>query len=147
MTPSASRRATLVLPGFSFSAKSFVTSSVIGIVQSVPLAQSHLAADGFVVGLVHEAGERREAAVESISRSQTWRGVRSQEGQSRDCALISRPAAAGRRSMSSPPCGWTRWLIDVVNSLDLRIDFVSAGTLWLESGKRELPICRLLQTS
>ena len=27
------------------------------------IGEAHLAADGFVVGLVHEAGERREAAV------------------------------------------------------------------------------------
>ena len=27
--------------------------------------------------------------LQSISRSQSWRGVRSQEGQSRDCSLIS----------------------------------------------------------
>ena len=78
-------------------------------------AQSHLAADAFVIGLVHEAGERREAAVESISRSQIWRGVRSHEGKSREAALVSAACSRSRmRLMSSPPCGGMRWLVPSV---------------------------------
>src|SRR3954467_11913249 len=49
---------------------------------------------------------------ESISRSQSCRGVRSQEGQSRDWALISLPRLVETvRSMSLPPCGGFRWLV------------------------------------
>ena len=33
--------------------------------------------------------------LQSISRSQIWRGVRSQEGQSRDCSLISAARLGG----------------------------------------------------
>src|SRR6185295_7634866 len=47
----------------------------------------------------------------SSSRSQNWRGVRSQEGQSREAALSSAArSGAARRSISSPPCGAMRWL-------------------------------------
>ena len=83
---------------------------MIGIGQSVPLAKRILL-QTVVVGLVHEAGQRREAAVAEHSRSQTWRGVRSQEGQSRDWDLISAARSASTtRSTSTPPWGWTRWL-------------------------------------
>src|SRR4030095_2784397 len=51
----------------------------------------------------------------SISRSQIWRGVRSQDGKSRESALVSAACSRSRmRLMSSPPCGGMRWLVPSV---------------------------------
>src|SRR4051812_48409910 len=56
--------------------------------------------------------------LQSISRSQSWRGVRSQEGQSRDWALISLARLALTvRSINLPPWGVLRWLVTCVLSM------------------------------
>src|SRR5450755_3708852 len=58
----------------------------------------------------------------SSSRSQSWRAVRSHEGQSFECAFISAARAAGTCNWtSSPPCGAIRWLVKVVKFLILPI--------------------------
>src|SRR5450432_4164096 len=80
----------------------------------------------------------------SISRSQIWRGVRSQEGKSRDSALVAAAWSRSRmRLMSSPPCGGTRWLwvVDVFKGMDVMIVdcllLASEGS----NGRRSRPTC------
>src|SRR4030095_8707336 len=47
----------------------------------------------------------------SSSRSQYWRGLSSQESQSREAALSSAArSGSASRSINSPPCGSMRWL-------------------------------------
>src|SRR5947208_2834817 len=61
---------------------------------------------------------------ESISRSQTCRGVRSQEGQSRDCDLISAERLLETvRSINLPPCGGFKWLVTRVLSMFAKGEF------------------------
>ena len=50
--------------------------------------------------------------LQSISRSQIWRGVRSQEGQSRDSALISAALFAIEDQVDEFAAVWgMRWLV------------------------------------
>src|SRR5437667_4391668 len=57
----------------------------------------------------------------SSSRSQICRGVRSQEGHSRECPLSSLiRSGCAISSASSPPCGGIRWLVvEAVKSVNL----------------------------
>ena len=90
--------------------------------------------------------------LQSSSRSQIWRGVRSQEGQSRDCSLISlaRLAETGR-STNLPPCGALRWLVtwgtrSLVNGRRGKIDRDAEGARddWPEPNKRGTRVRRSL---
>src|SRR5215475_362890 len=72
--------------------------------------------------------------LQSISRSQSWRGVRSQEGQSRDCSLISLARLAETcRSTNLPPCGGFRWLVTSVLSLLAKGELDVRGGDWAEA--------------
>src|SRR5262249_22506153 len=62
--------------------------------------------------------------LQSISRSQSWRGMRSHEGQSRDWALISLARLAETvRSTNLPPCGALRWLVTGILSIEDEVGF------------------------
>jgi len=70
----------------------------------------------------------------SNSRSQIWRGVRSHEGHSRECALSSSiRSGCAISSASSPPCGGIRWLVEAVKSVNL------PGPFGLHSSQLFLP--------
>src|SRR5438270_2510204 len=62
------------------------------------------------------------------SRSQTWRGDKSQEGHSREW-LFNSEARSGLaiKSTSSPPCGGMRWLVEAVKSLTSQVRFEIFG--------------------
>src|SRR2546430_14740973 len=69
----------------------------------------------------------------SNSKSQIWRGVRSQEGHSRewDFSSLARSESTMRLT-SSPPCGAIRWLVDAVKCLNLQVNWcVLSTTAWI----------------
>ena len=112
ITPSASRRATVV-------ARLELLGEFLGDVErdrhrpERAVGEAHLVADRFVVGLAHEAGQRREAAVAEqlevaeLARREIPGGPIARLGFDFGGAARRRRC----RSTNVPPCGAFKWLV------------------------------------
>src|SRR4051812_2545051 len=110
ITPSGSRSASRP-PVRSFSATCGVTSSRMGIGHRVPSARRMRSQTESWSAFFMKPVRGEKPPFRISSRSQNWRGVRSQEGQSREAAFSS-AARSGPAigSTSVPPWGSIRWL-------------------------------------
>ena len=121
MTPSASRRAIVV-------ARLDLLGELLGDVErdrhrpERAVGEAHLVADGFVVGFLHEAGERREAAVAEHLEVAESGVVRSQEGRSRARVFSARRAGLIEiQILQLPSVGFRSEALHVITLLSLKL--------------------------
>ena len=109
MTPSASLRAREA-PGPSRVATSSATSRATGIGHSVPSLRRIDSQTDSYSARARKPRSGENAPVRSISRSHSWRWLRSHDGQSREARLTSSTRSPSAiRSTSVPPWGSMRW--------------------------------------
>src|SRR4029450_4526910 len=131
ITPSESRRATLLLPGFSDFANASGTSSVIGIGQTKPLLNLVSWQTRWYSARCIKPRSGEKPPLRRSSRSRICRLVKSQEGKSLERALSSAAfSGSSLRSTSSPPCGAIRWPRDCAVSI-LSIFMIKSASILL----------------